>query len=356
MISLGLAITATLIAAAVSILGAEDTIKIQNQEKTILKGYGFSTSLLELSPAERSQKLDEMKAAGATWVRYDLSWDSVQHGSAARYDWSAYDVPTKDAVAHGFNVLMIIDFTPPWARPANCQSSQLCGPASAEAYAKFAAAATEHFQPLGVRHWEIWNEPNISYRYRPAPNVGTYVAMLKASYTAIKQADASATVIAGVVAPSGTEKGNFTPSEFVSQLYAHGAAGSFDAISSHPYTYPNMPSKSNPYDAWGQLQAIHDMMVNHGDSQKKVWITEYSAPTNGPDKPGEKVTEAEQAKMATEAIQLFRKHDWSGPFLWYEFQDSSDDTSSSENFYGLIRADGSHKPAYDAFVTAATTR
>jgi hypothetical protein len=318
-------------------------------------GYGFATSLVGLSPTELNRKLDGIKATGATWVRFDLSWDAVQHASAASYNWAPTDAVAQAAAVRGLKVVMIVDFVPPWARPAGCTNSQMCGPADPAAYGRFAAVAAAHYRAYGVENWEIWNEPNISYRFHPAANPSLYVAMLKASYAAIKQADPNATVIAASTAPAATEHGDMRPDDFIQAMYDDGAAGSFDALSVHPYTYPETPAQSNPADAWGQMQSIRDMMVAHGDGAKKIWITEFGAPTAGPNEAGDHVSEAVQAQSVTEAISIFRSYTWSGPFFWYDYRDSGGSALNSENFYGLVRADGTFKPSYRAFEQAVAT-
>jgi beta-xylosidase len=315
-------------------------------------GYGFSTSLSGLTSDQLNARIAAMKATGATWVRYDLSWDSVQPASANTYDWTESDAVTKAAQAQGMKVLMIIDFVPAWAREAGCKDSKMCAPADPAAYGRFAAAAAAHYQPYGVGDFEIWNEPNISFRFRPAANPTTYVAMLKASYTDIKQVDPSAVVIAASTAPTATDTGDYSPSDFLNAMYNAGAGGYFDAISAHPYTYPVTPAQSAPTDAWGQLVGMHNTMAAHGDGNKQIWITEFGAPTNGPNIAGDHVSEAVQAQIATEAVTLFRKWNWSGPFFWYDYQDDGTSTADSQNFFGLVRADGSFKPAYYAYKAA----
>ncbi len=104
-------------------------------------------------------------------------------------------------------------------------------------------------------------------------------------------------------------------------------------------------------------------MVANGDSAKKIWITEYGAPTGGPgsvatdgsslsDLQDDHVTPALQAQMATVAVNLVRSYSWIGAFVWYSYQDSGTSPSDNENFYGLMQADGSFKPAYYAFQAA----
>lgn len=101
-------------------------------------------------------------------------------------------------------------------------------------------------------------------------------------------------------------------------------------------------------------------MIANGDADKKIWITEYGAPTGGPG-PSATVENSEtatntwhvdeplQAKMLQEAVKLYKSYDWVGPFFWYSYKDAGTSQDSNENFFGLVRADGSHKPAYDTY-------
>lgn len=318
-------------------------------------GSGFATSLVELSQFSLDKRLEEMRATGATWVRSDLSWSAVQEAGPASYKWQAYDRVVESANAHGLQTLFIIGFTPSWARPSNCTDSEMCAPASAAAYGTFAGAAAAHFAPVGVHSWEIWNEANISFRFHPGVDAKKYTDMLKNAYRSINAVDSSADIIAGGTAPSASDVQNLSPVDFLQALYDNGAQGYFTAVSSHPYTYPKTPDNSGPLDAWGQLNRMHEIMAAAGDGGKQIWLTEFGAPTNGPvNRPNEYVSEALQNQILTEAVAQWKKHSWSGPFFWYDYKDSGSSNSSSEHFFGLVRADGSRKPAYDVFIHSAS--
>ena len=94
-------------------------------------------------------------------------------------------------------------------------------------------------------------------------------------------------------------------------------------------------------------------MIAHGDGAKKIWATEWGAPTNGPAGSGF-VSEAEQASQLTEAFALFDSYSWAGPLFVHDFRDDGTTTDTRENYFGLIRFDFSQKPSYRAFRTAAT--
>ena len=41
---------------------------------------------------------------------------------------------------------------------------------------------------------------------------------------------------------------------------------------------------------------------------------------------------------------------WTGPLFWYTYQDDPiEDPANPENWFGLVRSDGSHKSAYAAY-------
>jgi hypothetical protein len=94
-------------------------------------------------------------------------------------------------------------------------------------------------------------------------------------------------------------------------------------------------------------------MTDNGDAGKKIWATEFGAPTNGPS--GSHVSESTQASMLTRAFSLWTGYAWSGPLFSYQGRDRGTDRSTREDFFGLVRADWSAKPAFDAYRNAVAT-
>lgn len=325
-------------------------------------GYGIAagSSLPGLSAADLARSIADMKALGVGWVRFDIEWSNVQPDSAAGYNWAPYDRVVQALSAAGLQSLPIIDYTPAWARRADCASTPKCAPADPGAYAAFAGAAASRYAHYGVHAWEIWNEPNTATFFQPAADPGAYTALLRAANGAIKQVQPAATVVTGGLAPAGNEDGNLSPPNFISGMYAAGAGGAFDAVGDHPYTYPFTAAYPNPYNAWGQMATIHGIMAAHGDGAKKVWITEDGAPTGGPgslaasgmsasETGADHVTEALEADTLTAAATRSRALGWVGPFFWYSYRDAGTTSDTNENFFGLVRADYSRKPAYAAY-------
>ena len=325
--------------------------------------FGIAGGLASLPTAELTSKLAQIKALGVSWVRYDIEWSNIEYEGPGQYNWADYDKVVQAVSASGLISLAIIDYTPTWARRNDCKNTAMCAPADPATYAGFAAQVARRYSPFGVHHYEIWNEPNISTFFEPAADPAAYTALLKSASAAIRSMDTQAFIVSGGTAPASTGNGNYAPTDFVQGMYAAGAKNTFDALGHHPYTWPYTAAFPNFAGAWGQLSTLHNIMVARGEGQKKIWITEYGAPTGGPgalatsglttaEGAADHVTELLEARMVTDAVKAARILPWVGPFFWYSFQDAGTTNDTVENFFGLIRADGTHKPAYDIFKRA----
>jgi hypothetical protein len=199
-----------------------------------------------------------------------------------------------------------------------------------------------------VRTFEIWNEANIHTFWNPAPNPVLYTAMLRDAYAAIKAVDPSATVLSGGLAPATNDGTNIAPVTYLEDMYADGAKGSFDALGYHAYSAPALPDTYESWSGWSQMDqttpSVRSVMTANGDAGKQIWITEVGAPSSGPSGVGT----AAQAEEVTQAIQGARANSWIGAEFFYTYQDAA----THPDYYGLLNADGSPKPAWVALARA----
>jgi polysaccharide biosynthesis protein PslG len=319
-------------------------------------GFGIAAGgdIQNYSATDLARYLDLLKAAHAGWVRFDINWNSIQYAGASSYDWKASDAVVNGANARGLHVLAALIYTPPWARPAG--SSPTTPPTNLADYAAFAKVAAEHFAPLGVHDFEIWNEPNISDFWAPSPDPARYTSMLKLAYTAIKSADPASTVVSAGLSPYGSygdvTTARINPLNFLQKMYASGAHGSMDGVGWHPYSFPARTEYA-VWSAWSQMSetspSARSIMTANGDAGAKIWATEYGAPTGTA---SASFTEAAQAQYVTEAITKFKTFSWAGPAFLYSGRDAGTDMSKIENAFGFIRNDWSLKPSYAAFSAA----
>jgi polysaccharide biosynthesis protein PslG len=324
-------------------------------------GLSVADDLTGLSQTALDQWFVDMKSLGVTWVRLDFDWSWIQSDKNAAIDWTKIDRVVASAQKYQLHLLPILVYTPTWARPAGCDSNR-CPPANNADYANFAKLAVARYAPLGVHAWEIWNEPNMKGSWLPASNPSQYTQLLMATYGSIKSIDPSATVVTGGVGPIETANGNIQALEFVQAMYAAGAKPYFDALGFHPYSFPALPSYQQDWNAWQQAAntkiSMRSIMTTYGDSSKKIWITEYGAPTGGPGTVADigwvetmpkttHVTEAYQSSMLVDAIQYLDSSTWDGPLFWYSYKDYNSTVATTiENHFGILHSDGTKKPSY----------
>lgn len=339
-------------------VGAPVVIKQPVLDVSNSLGIAAGGGLVFMSQGDLDIYFRDLKDLGVEWVRWDVDWAVVQPYSFVDYEWQATDRVVATAERYGIKSLGIIAYSPQWAQKGICPNDKQCAPASPTMYARFASAVAERYKGK-IDYWEIWNEPNLTGFWYPKPSVETYVEMLKASYLAIKKVNPGAVVMTGGLSAADDDKeGNIAPITFIKSLYILGAKNYFDAIALHPYTYPVLANYDACWSSWQHMLSIRKIMEANGDAGKRIWATEYGAPTGGPGNKrqsnfleftygSDHMSEVSQEEMARVVFSLYRDNSsWMGPFFWYSLHDNGQENSTPENFFGLVRYDGSKKPAY----------
>jgi polysaccharide biosynthesis protein PslG len=336
--------------------GCEETQPPTTTVTVTEEPFGFSTGseFTRQSGADIARSLDGVQASGADWLRVEMDWNWIQGGGPRSYRWAPFDRIARGAEARGIELLYVPLFTPPWARAAG--TTHEYPPTNLSTYARFCRAAVRRFAPMGVHHWEIWNEPNIPF-WKPAPDPVHYAALLKLAYSAIKAEDPSALVVSAGLSPYGAygqaTATSMNPVTFLEKMYAAGVRGSFDAVGWHPYEW-GVGTSFHPASAWSQLvetsergvsPSARSVMVANGDAGKQIWVTEIGAPTNlvGLDR------QAQLVRDFTTKWGSPEWDEWTGPLTWYTFRDGGTDQNNLQHHFGVLRRDWSQKPAYAPF-------
>jgi polysaccharide biosynthesis protein PslG len=328
-------------------------------------GIAIGENLPYFSQSEIDTYFSHLKDLGVSWIRYDFEWGLIQYSGPNSFDWTGTDRVVKTAAKYGMNTLGVIAYAPYWARLPSCRNEFACSPADPNVYGAFAGQVATHYAPMGVHHWEIWNEPNITMFWKPYPNATNYVALLKSAYSNIKKADPTAFILTAGFSPSGDEDGNIAPITFIRALYGLNPTKDFDAIAMHPYTYPALASFPATWNSWQQMGTIRQIMSDYGDSKKALWMTEYGAPTGGPGNARDTIdiynfpygydymSEDSLSVLMQDALEQYSHMTTPvGPLFWYSLHDEGVSRDTPENFFGLVRNDWSKKPAYDIFRNA----
>ncbi len=287
---------------------------------------GVNIHLLRDDPA-----LDQAHAAGFGFVRMDMMWANVERGG--RYRFAAYDALLRSLDARGMGVLWILDYGHPDHGGGVPRTSQ-----DMAAFARFAAAAAEHFKGRNVRY-EVWNEPNNSQFWAPSPNPLEYAALLREAVAAIRGADPSARVSSGGVS---TIDETFLNRALLEPVDPSLAAG-LTAIGIHPYR------KTGPETVAPELAILRDRVSRAFGDRIEVWDTEwgYSSADAVKDAPSNGHTEATRLRQASLAVRELLTV-WAAGFplaVWYDLRDDGLGPEDPEHNYGLLDSSGNAKPA-----------
>lgn len=292
-----------------------------------------------------TKSLDAMSDLGVTMLRLDIAWPIVEPVQGM-LNWAPIDRVVDAARKRGIRVIGIVDYTPQWESGTGNPIAQR--PSSVSEFARFAGDVAEHFDGR-LAGYEIWNEPNGSYFFRPGPDPEYYTRMLRSAYRAIKAVDPDNLVIGGSLATAVDSNLTMNGLRFLKRMYAAGAGGYFDALAVHPYSYPDSFS-ADPLDPVSAMRMVSDMyaqMRAHGDGDKKMWATEMGYPTRG-DLPSDTKV---QSDVVTQSVKEWSQLSYAGPAIIHELRDRAAGTGDREDSFGILATDFTPKPLYKSLRT-----
>ena len=312
----------------------------------LVRGFTDDDAFRGLSKAGRSLSLSRARSGGAGFVRLGVAWRAIAPAGARkprgfrasdpadpRYAWAELDRAVTEADAAGLSSLVAISYAPSWAegRDRPRRTNRFTRPGvwkpRLDELAAFMGAAARRYSgrfpdPAGpgvlpqVRHWQIWNEPNLWPFLQPQwqrrgrrwvkPAAHHYRRMLNVSYRALKRVDPANRVIAGGLAPFGEFRptrvgGRIAPARFLRAALclrgrrrlekACGGVARFDAYSFHPYSLGG-PKRTalNPDDTTipdaHKLRRVVAAALRFGTAApragKELWATEMGWDTRPP--------------------------------------------------------------------------
>ena len=305
---------------------------------------------------------EEAAALGASWERIIFAWDCFQPRSPR--DFVTTCIPEDylaNAAAADREIVGLIKSTPAWASDSGTPGGVPHGidlpyDDPDNLFGAFVARVVDYYSARGIHKWIILNEPDI----RPGEGivefegeVDDYAALLKTAYQAIKAADPAAHVqIAGMTwwYDRNARRAPYLR-RLLSVLYADPQAQAhdyyFDGITLHIY-----------FTTWtiepillANLQILRDF----GLQDKEIWLAEYNAsPRRDPEARIETMFDISLGQQAdfivqASAIALALGVDRMAVYRLYD----NDFVPGEHEPWGLVRGDGSLRPAFYAYQQAA---
>src|SRR5581483_10905339 len=291
----------------------------------------------------RAQEIDAAASVHAQISRNSFLWSRIEP-TPGTYDWSIPDSVVDGLRARGIETLFVVVGSPSWINggPPGTADSQYYVPTDPQAFANWVKAytgfikeAVKHFKGR-VSKWEIWNEENEHFTWKPQPSISQYAQFFVAMRGAIKSVDPAAEVAIGGLTDFCCDL-DIPGSTFVKGLIAQGVQ--FENVAIHPY-----PTAGHPPDVHWQwhanfddIAAYHDLLVG-ARRNVPIWVTEWGWSSA-------RVGDDLQAEYLARSLDMLRTM---YPYVTVATYFVAVD-SEPEYFEGLFHGDLSPKPAAAAF-------
>jgi len=304
--------------------------------------------------------------SGAHWVRFQIPWFQIEPEDDA-WEPERFDRMIGAMSEAGVNVLGVVAKAPDWAVSPEPQTF-LNDPAELQ---ELMAYLADRYKGQ-VQAWEIWNEQNLAFEVGGYVNVDDYIAMLRAGSEGVRSADPDALVVFGGLTPNGLNDPAVAIDDFNYLNLAYARSGGelaqwFDVLGVHANSTHNSPDETWPdnitsgHEGWNdhpsfffrRTEALRQVMVDQGDLDKPVWITEFGWTTENP-APGYEYgvnnSEEEVAEFLYRALEICHA-EWTwctGAFVWNLNWSTLVDDQGEKGPWSALNADWSPRPQFEA--------
>lgn len=291
---------------------------------------------ISAGPYATLQVLDGIVALGLKWVRvsHEMGWQSGP-GSL-----DALATTVREANARGLRVLQCIQKAGHSYTATDIPALQDFAIRCAQTGAALEIGNEWNNQPA------FFNDP--SYPPALSATISAQVA------TAVRSMFPALTIVTQGASPAAMPMtpANYWPAWWDVIPAQHRAAGYTVPAAVHPYSYPEDP-KSNmthpEWNPWAGITATRQAMTTRG-VDPTIWFTEVGCPgfaTNAPVIRGVPLTEQLQATNTASYLDQWWTLRYSGePLFIATLFDGQSATTNVEQGLGLIRSDGTRKPAW----------
>ncbi len=314
-------------------------------------GYGVNVSLWWDPWAAVRRDWPLVEQAGFTWAKQRLAWIDVEGAAPGHYEWAASDRLVEATAQAHINLVFRVDSPPAWALLPTPTT-----PVSPTVFGQFCHTLAARYAGR-VRGYQVWNEPNLAREWHDAlPDPAGYVALLRACYVGIKEADPQALVISAGLAPTGSGPPEALPdTEFLRAMYEAGASPYFDMLGLNAPGYkappeispdeaadPNRDYGGQRFFCFRHVEEMRAIMEHYGDANKQVAILEFGWTTDT--NPAHQaytwfaVSPEQQADYLVRAFYFARDHwsPWIGPMFVWNFPDPRWTPDNEEFWWSVV--------------------
>ncbi len=334
--------------------------------------WGVNTFLdLEVETWKRRQTLRMVQDAGIRWIKQHVPWADIEipgpgqyfDAAARRSSWVKYDEIVDLADEFNVEIIARVDRAPAWSRPNLRHPTS--PPYDFDLYASFLTKLATRYRGR-IRHYQIWNEPNLSSEWGGAPpDPKGYANLLRVAFDAVKSVDNANVVIAAPLAAT-LENSPRAMDElaYLERIYERGAGAYLDVQAANAFGLEYPPDAPPDRDVlnFRRVEFLRELMIEFGLSGKPIWFNEYGWNASPADMSPTKlvwrrVPEEQQARWSVEGVRYGLSHwPWAGVFnLWFFRKPlGALQPNQSEYYFRMVDPDFTPRLVYRAVRRAAT--
>lgn len=304
------------------------------------------------------------KQLGVDVFQYQIHWDEVAPTRPKNprdpvdpaYNWGNLDQVAAEAERAGIRLAILVQRAPAWA---NGNHSPVWAPLSPRSFADFLYAASRRLP--SVHMWMLWGEPARAENFRPmqANNPAgprLYARMVDAAYGSLKAASPSNIVVGGMTLNGGTVR----PTLFLRRMkLPDGRPPRMDLWGHNPFDgrFPSLADEPiGRFRGFNDIDTLHrEIRAYYRQGHRKVprlWLSEWTVISDKPSRIFLKfyVSAPEQARWLRAAFTIADQTPYVAGMGWFTLLDEAPAPGSAN--WGLMRSDGTPKPAFAAYKNA----
>jgi hypothetical protein len=296
-------------------------------------------------------------ALGVGWEQVTFRWAAIQPDGPDDFAEDAVDQGAmKTAAESGHAVVGLIVDTPAWASESGQASAVPRGldrPVDDpdNVWAAFVSRLVEHYAPSGIHQWIVYSEPDVGPgegRVQFAGTVEDYARLLSVAYRAARAADPAAAIhVAGMNWSADVAAGR---EPYLARLLRALEADPEAAANGYYFDAVTLRVFDTTQAVWDVVTAARAILDQAGMADKAIWLETNASPTldprGGQPEPVFGITPDMQADFVVQAAALGVAAGADAVGIYR----LADDPAEPQP-WGLIRIDGSRRPAFGAYRT-----
>lgn len=303
---------------------------------------------------------DRAAQAGVQWERLIFPWSLIQKtGPNAWNDGYFTDQQIAQEAARGIQIVGLAAYTPQWATSTPNKAQPTNVPANLylpfddprNYWGQFMYKLAQRYAGK-VDTWIIWNEPDMysdQILYTWDGSISDLYQLVKVGYQAVKKANPQAKVVLpGLTYWWDKEGGRPLYLARFMEAASHDPTAAqngdyFDIVDIHQY--------GNPLNIYAAIRVYQRALAQYGMS-KPIWVGESNVvPFDDPMNPIGPAFHATMDQQAAYIIQAFALARAAGAERMSIYKLVDEAREGGNELYGLVRNDGSVRPAFTAYQT-----